>query len=553
MASHSLGQFLPRDYQPRFPVERFIVNEPPGEDAVPLDVLIIGAGPAGLAAAIELAKLARADSDLASLEIGVLEKAQIVGGHCLSGAVVNPIALRQLFPELKDDDFPFRGKVERDRVYLLTKRGKVRLPTPPTMRNHGNYVCSICELVRWLGEKAEELGVNIMPGYPAAALLADENGCIIGARTAASGLERDGTPGSAYVPPTDISAKVTIIAEGTRGSLSRAWLKHNNVASPNPQIYALGVKELWRVGRPLDAVVHTMGWPLPRDVFGGSFIYPMGQDTVSLGIVAGLDYPQRTLDVHDLLQQLKTHPLVRDLLAGGELLEWGAKTIPEGGFLSLPERLSGDGVIIIGDAAGFVDVPSLKGIHYAMQSGMLAGRAAFEARRAGRSDAAQLASYDREVRASVMHDDLHKRRNMRLAFKSGFYVGGIKSMFMTLTGGKFPGGKISAADDADVPRTDVPLEHAAPDGKLTFSKVEAVYRADNGTRDDVPTHVMVAENVPKEVGEFYAAMCPAGVYEWQDGKLIINAPNCVDCKATDVLGPLWTPREGGSGPNYKQM
>jgi electron-transferring-flavoprotein dehydrogenase len=552
MATHQLGQFKPRDYQPAFPLEQFIVNEQPGEDAVPLDVLIVGGGPAGLAAAIQLAKLAKEKPQFGSPEIGVLEKAQTLGGHCLSGAVVNPIALRQLFPELKDADFPFRGKVERDRVYLLTKRGKWRLPTPQTMNNHDNYLCSICELVRWLGVKAEELGVNIMTGYPAAALLADGRR-IIGARTAASGLARDGTPGSSYVPPTDLAAKITILAEGTRGSLTRAYLEREKIASQNPQIYALGVKELWRVKQPLDAVIHTLGWPLPRNVFGGSWIYPMGDDTVSLGIVAGLDYPQRTLDVHDLLQQLKTHPMVREILAGGELLEWGAKTIPEGGFYALPERFSGDGILIAGDAAGFVDVASLKGIHYAMQSGVLAGRAAFDALTIDKPDADELASYDRTVRDSFIYTDLHKRRNMRLAFKSGFYVGGAKSMLMTLTGGKFPGGQIKITEDADVPRINQPVEHVQPDGKLTFSKVEAVYRADNGTRDDVPTHVIAADNVPREVGEFYAAMCPAGVYEWQDGKLIINAPNCVDCKATDVLGPLWTPREGGSGPNYKQM
>jgi electron-transferring-flavoprotein dehydrogenase len=545
-----LKQFVPRNFQPAFPVEQFLVNEHPGEDAVPLDVLIVGGGPAGLASAIRLARQAKNAS--LELEIGVLEKAQTIGGHCLSGAVINPIALRALFPELEDEDFPLRGMVERERLYWLSKSRKLRLPTPPTMNNHGNYVCSICELVRWLGEKAQALGVHLMTGYPAAALLMDGKR-VIGARTAPSGLARDGTPGSSYAPPTDVSAKITILAEGTRGSLTRAYVEREGIAARNPQIYALGVKELWRVHRPLDAVIHTLGWPLPKNVFGGSWIYPMSEDTVSLGIVAGLDYKQRSLDVHDLVQQLKTHPFVRAMLEGGELLEWGAKTIPEGGLASLPTRLAGDGVMIVGNAAGFVDVTSLKGIHYAMQSGMLAADAAFEALEIGKPDAGELARYDAAVRRSAIHSDLSERRNMRLAFKSGLYRGGFKSMLMMLTRGRFPGGQLETKADADEPRVEDQLEHAQPDGKLTFGKVEAVYRADNGTRDDVPTHVIAADGVPEEVAKFYAALCPAGVYEWRDGKLVVNAPNCVDCKATDVLGPLWTPREGGSGPNYKNM
>jgi electron-transferring-flavoprotein dehydrogenase len=545
-----LKQFVPRNFQPAFPVEQFLVNEHPGEDAVPLDVLIVGGGPAGLASAIRLARQAKNAS--LELEIGVLEKAQTIGGHCLSGAVINPIALRALFPELEDEDFPLRGMVERERLYWLSKSRKLRLPTPPTMNNHGNYVCSICELVRWLGEKAQALGVHLMTGYPAAALLMDGKR-VIGARTAPSGLARDGAPGSSYVPPTDVSAKITILAEGTRGSLTRAYVEREGIAARNPQIYALGVKELWRVHRPLAAVIHTLGWPLPRNVFGGSWIYPMSEDTLSLGIVAGLDYKQRSLDVHDLLQQLKTHRFVRAMLEGGELLEWGAKTIPEGGLASLPERLAGDGVMIVGNAAGFVDVTSLKGIHYAMQSGMLAADAAFDALKIGRPDADQLARYHTAVRQSYIHRDLDERRNMRLAFKSGLYRGGFKAMLMMLTRGRFPGGQLETKADADEPRVEDQLEHAQPDGKLTFGKVEAVYRADNGTRDDVPTHVIAADGVPEEVAKFYAALCPAGVYEWRDGKLVVNAPNCVDCKATDVLGPLWTPREGGSGPNYKNM
>ncbi|MYI21443.1 MAG: NAD(P)/FAD-dependent oxidoreductase, partial [Gammaproteobacteria bacterium] len=370
----------PAAWQPALPVDRFIVEEPPDAEAIPLDVVFVGGGPAGLAGAIQLAKLARADGeeggDLGELEIGVLEKAGELGEHCLSGAVVNPRAFRELFPELSDGDFPFARPVSREAVYLLTGARAIRLPTPPTMRNHGNFVGSICEMVRWLGERAEELGVNVFPGFPVDSLLV-EGTRVAGVRTTPAGLDRKGAPGAGYQPPMDISATVTVLAEGTRGPLTQAWLEREGIGSPNPQIYALGVKELWRTRRPLNRVVHTLGWPLPRDAFGGSFMYPLADDLVALGLVVGLDYRDASLDVHELLQQMKLHPLFRPTLEGGEMLEWGAKTIPEGGYYSVPERRHGKGLLVCGDAAGLVDVPSLKGIHYAMQSGFHAAHALF--------------------------------------------------------------------------------------------------------------------------------------------------------------------------------
>lgn len=547
---------VPAAYQPPLPLERVVVRDPPSAEAIALDVLFVGAGPAGLAGAIELARLVAEDNrsggGLGPLEIGVLEKAERLGDHCLSGAVVDPRVFRQLFPELAERDFPFRSKVEREAVYLLTRSRALAVPTPPTMRNHGFYVASICEMVRWLGEKVESLGVNLFPGFPAASLLVD-GGRVVGVRTVPAGLGRDGTPLAGYLPPTDVAAKVVVLAEGTRGMLTQGYLNWQGIGSANPQIYALGVKELWETRRPLDRVVHTLGWPLESDTFGGSFMYPLEPNLIALGLVVGLDSPDAALDVHLLLQRLKTHPFFRHYLEGGELVEWGAKTIPEGGYYSLPERLHGDGVLIVGDAAGLVNVPALKGIHYAMYSGVLAARAIFRALKAGDTSATSLSEYDRLLADSFVMRDLYATRNMRLAFKHGLYLGALKAGIMTLTGGRFPGRRIEIASDAATPRTRWSDPRFSPDGKLTFSKVDAVYRSGNATRDTIPQHLVVANSVPEPLARLYSHLCPAGVYEWVDGKLRVNSPNCVDCKATDVLGPRWTPREGGAGPKYRRM
>src|SRR6266480_2187629 len=542
--------FLPARYQPPLPLDRLILKEGAegAGDRMELDVLIVGAGPAGLACAIELAHLAQREGT--ELNIGVLEKAEALGEHSLSGAVVNPRAFRELFPDLKDADFPFRALVRKERVALLSSHHAFTLPTPPTMHNAGNYVASLCEMVRWLGERAAGLGVNVFTGFPAASLLVDGRR-VAGVRTAATGLDREGRPLSNYMAPNDLTAKVTVLAEGTRGSLSQGWLEWQAVPSENPQIYALGVKEIWETKRPLDAIVHTLGWPVPTDAFGGSFMYPLESNLVAL------DYRDAALDIHELLQRMKLHPLFRQCLEGGEMVEWGAKTIPEGGYYAVPARRSGDGVLILGDSAGFVDVPSLKGIHYAMQSGMLAARAIHAGLKAGDASAGRLAEYDRSVNTSFIMKDLHRTRNMRLAFKDGFYAGGVKAALMTLTGGRFPGGKIAVERDAEVERRPTPGPSPGldlvPDGKLTFSKVDGVFKSGNATRDTIPGHLIVGREVTPELAEFYARMCPAGVYERADGGLRVNAPNCIDCKATDVLGPRWTPREGGSGPRYKRM
>jgi len=539
-----MAKIVPARFQPPLPLDKLILQDGAkgAGDRMELDVLIVGAGPAGLACAIELARLAKPDGT--EINIGVLEKSEALGEHSLSGAVVNPRAFRELFPDLKDGDFPFRTPVTKEAVYLLTERRKLRLPTPPTMHNRGYYVASLCEVVRWLGAKAEELGVNVFTGFPAAQLLV-RGSVVAGVRTAAAGLDREGKPTPGGTAPNDLVAKVTALAEGTRGLLAQAWCEWQQVPSENPQIFALGVKELWETKRPLDRVIHTLGWPLPNDAFGGSFIYPLEPNLVALGLVVGLDYRDAALDVHILLQRLKQHPLLRSLLAGGEMVEWGAKTIPEGGYYSLPERRAGDGVVLLGDSAGFVDVPSLKGIHYAMQSGMYAARAIFQNLKSG----AALSEYDRLVNASYIASDLHRTRNMRLAFRDGFYRGGIQAALMALTGGRFPGGKYRMHADAEVERrmTAGAVENPG------VSKVDAVFKSGNSTRDTIPSHLIAAPDVPPAVAQFYSHVCPAGVYEADANGLRINAPNCVDCKATDVLGPRWTPREGGSGPKYKRM
>ena len=539
-----------RDSRPPLPADRLLVEAAPGPEAVPLDVAIVGGGPAGLAAAIRLGQAARASGR--ELAVGVFEKAAEPGGHCLSGAVVNPVGFRELFPGMEDAEFPLREPVAAESVHFLTEHRSFRLPTPPTMRNRGCYTGSVSEIARWLAGRAEALGVEVFPGFAAGSLLVSGSGRVLGLRTVAAGLRRDGSPGPGFEPAAEAAARVVILAEGARGPLGQAWRRRLGIPSPNPEIFALGVKELWKSDRPAPRVMHTVGYPLPRAAFGGGFFYPMGEGLSALGMVVGLDAPTEALDVHGTLQRLKTHPLVEPHLQGGECLEWGARLIPEGGAGSLPRRLSGEGVLLVGDAAGFVDVPSLKGIHYAMLSGILAADAADAHLRAG----VPLSMYDAALEDSPILADLRRSRNMRPAFQRGFWSGIAVSALATLTGGALPRGTLAVEEDAAAPRSVPDPENTGPGGAATgrgLSKLDGVFLSGNNTRDDLPSHLVVPPRVSPETAALWERMCPAGVYEARPDGLKVHPSNCVDCRAADVLGPRWTPREGGAGPRWRRM
>jgi len=553
----------PADYLPPFdPRDHIGAPTDPEDERIEVGVLIVGAGPAGLACAIRLGQLLESAPEvrerLGEVPVAVLEKGKQPGSHLLSGAVVNPRALRRLFKGRKRiDELPFYGPVEHESVYFLTPRRALRIPTPPTMKNEGNVVASLSQLGRWLAEQAEESGAMILPETAAVKLLAAD-GRVRGVRTGDKGRGREGQELGNFEPGADLVARVTVLAEGTQGHLTGVALNRFGLAGENPQVWALGVKEVWKVARPLNRVIHTMGWPLRAAAkyreFGGSFIYPMGEDMVTLGMVVGLDYRDVELSVHDLLQELKTHPLVRKLLEGGERVAWGAKTIPEGGFLSLPKRLHAPGLLICGDGAGLVNVPALKGIHYAIESGSLAAEAAFAALQRGQtpSTPGALAVYDDALRQSFVWKDLQEVRNMRQAFGRGFWLGGALAGAMTATKGHFPPGNTRTERDVDqeLIRTDRAQSYPAPDGTLTFDRLSSVFASGNKTRDDQPNHIVIRRDVPPELARMWERMCPAQVYEAAGDGVTVTPSNCVQCGAITAKGGRLTPPEGGSGPEY---
>jgi len=553
----------PSDFPPPFhPSDYLAAPMDPDDERIEVGVLIVGAGPAGLACAIRLGQLLEGAPEvrerLGEVPVAVLEKGKQPGSHLLSGAVVNPRALRRLFKGRKRiDEMPFYGPVEHESVYFLTPGRTVRIPTPPTMKNGGNVIASLSVLGRWLAEQAEEGGAMILPETSAVKLLAGD-GRVRGVRTGDKGRGREGQELGNFEPGADVVARVTVLAEGTQGHLTGIALNRFGLAGENPQAWALGVKEVWKVARPLDRVIHTMGWPLRAAAkyreFGGSFIYPMGDDMVTVGMVVGLDYRDAELSVHDLLQELKTHPLVRKLLDGGERVAWGAKTIPEGGFLSLPQRLHAPGLLICGDGAGLVNVPALKGIHYAVESGSLAAEAAFAAVQRGQTPwtPGALAVYDEALRQSFVWKDLQEVRNMRQAFGRGFWLGGALAGAMTATKGRFPPGNSRTERDAEqeLIRSDRAQSYPGPDGKLTFDKLSSVFASGNKTRDDQPNHIVLRRDVPQELARMWERMCPAQVYEAGADGVNVTPSNCVQCGAITAKGGRLTPPEGGSGPEY---
>jgi electron-transferring-flavoprotein dehydrogenase len=559
---------VPADYRPRIDHTEYLhVPEAGPDERIEVGVLFVGAGPAGLAGAIRLAQLIEDAPDvkeqLGDVPIAVVEKGKYPGAHLVSGAVVNPVAFRKLFPDVPERELPFRCRVPGEALYLLTERSAFRSPLlPPTMRNHGNHVASLSEIAPWLAARAEALGVTILSETAAVkALVLD--GAVHGVLTGDKGRGRDGTPEANFEPGVEIAAKATVIAEGSNGHLAAALTQHFGLGGQNPQIYALGVKEVWDVAHPLDRVIHTMGWPLrwgkAAAEFGGSFVYPLGERQVSIGLVVGLDYADASLSVHDLLQQFKGHRLIRPILEGGSRAEhgWGAKTIPEGGFYALPRQFNVSGALLAGDSAGFVNVPALKGIHYAMWSGILAAETIFDVLKAGREPTAlgALSGYDAAVRRSFIWSDLRRVRNVRQAFHAGLVPGALLAGAMTATRGVFPGGRLRSRRDAEHPVAAGRRAYPQPDGTLTFDKLSSVYASGNRTRDTQPNHLLVKTEVPEELGTAWINMCPAGVYEWTsdaDGKrtLRVNPPNCVQCGAISAKGGRLTPPEGGSGPEY---
>jgi electron-transferring-flavoprotein dehydrogenase len=545
----------------------------PAREAMEFDVVIIGAGPAGLAAAIRLKQLSSDTS------VVVVEKGSEVGAHILSGAVIDPIGLERLIPHWRDEDAPIKTEVSDDRFYWLGASRAVRLPNfmlPPLMSNHGNYVVSLGNVCRWLATKAEALGVEIYPGFAAAEVLFDGSGAVAGVATGDMGVARDGHHKDSFTRGMELRAKYTLFAEGARGSLAKMLEQRFGLRDGRePQKFGLGLKELWQVApekhRP-GLVQHTFGWPLDNRTGGGSFLYHFDDRLVSVGFVVHLNYENPYLSPYEEFQRFKTHPLVRATFEGGKRLAYGARALTEGGWQSVP-KLTFPGGALVGCVAGFMNVPRIKGSHNAMLSGMLAAEHVAEALKAGRAND-ELADYETAWRSSAIGTDLWKVRNAkplwsRFGTLFGIALGGLDmwtntagfSLFGTLGHGKPDWATLKPAAQC------APLAYPRPDGKLTFDRLSSVFLSNTNHEEDQPSHLKVADLAMQKASEHdryggpSARYCPAGVYEWvEEGsspRFVINAQNCVHCKTCDIKDPnqniTWVPPEGGGGPNYPNM
>jgi len=532
------------------------------------DVVVVGAGPAGLAAAIRLKQLAAA----AGSEIGVcvIEKGSEVGAHILSGAVFEPRALNELIPDWRERGAPLNTPATEDRFLYLTKNRALRLPTPPQMHNHGNYIISLGNLCRWLAGQAEELGVEIYPGFAAAEVLYDDDRRVRGVATGDMGVGRDGEPTDRYTPGVELIARETLFAEGCRGSLTKTLVERFRLREGrDPQTYAIGVKELWEVAaehHQPGLVVHTVGWPMDGDTYGGSFLYHLEDRQVAVGFVIGLDYRNPYLAPFEEFQRFKTHPAIRGFFAGGRRISYGARALNEGGFQSIP-RLDFPGGALVGCAAGFVNVPKIKGSHTAMKSGMVAAEAVF-ARLSGDGSAEVRGA----LRQSWIWDELYRVRNIRPSFRLGLWGGLLYSALDTyVLRGRAPWTFHHHPDHTQLTRADAapPIEYPKPDGKITFDRLASVFISNTNHEEDQPAHLQLRDP-EKAITVNYQLYdspeqryCPAGVYEIVEDagsgekRLQINAQNCVHCKTCDIKDPEqnidWVVPEGGGGPNYPNM
>ncbi|MFL6209085.1 MAG: 4Fe-4S dicluster domain-containing protein [Pyrinomonadaceae bacterium] len=566
-------------------------------ESLEMDVVFVGAGPANLSGALHLARLVkehneataagtRAGQPLGEIEIGVIEKGAAVGAHILSGAVMDPRALTELIPDFIEQGAPLEAPVKEDYFLYLTKTRAVRSPiTPPPLKNHGYYIVSLNKLTAWLGEQCEAAGVNIFPEFPGAEMLYDEQDRVVGVRTGDKGIDKEGQPKANFEPGVDLRAKVTVLGEGPRGSLTKQLTQRLNLNDGRePQVYSVGVKELWELPDdryPAGRVTHTLGYPSDPHTYGGGWIYGLQNRIINLGYVTGLDYRDPLLDPHAEFQRFKQHPFVAKLLEGGKLLRYGAKTIAAGGYHAMPQ-LYADGVLLVGDCAGFLNSQRLKGIHTAIKSGMLAAETIFAALVAGDYSARQLQRYEELVKASWITSELRRVRNFHAGFKHGRWLGLINTGLQLVTGGRSWGlfDRASAEPGHEVMRKLADYVYKGDaleqrydglrfDGKLTFNKLTDVYHAAVGHDEDQPAHLHVLDTnicstrCAEEYGNPCQRFCPAAVYEMVDDsangrrRLQINFSNCVHCKTCDIMDPYqiinWVTPEGGGGPDYKNM